>query len=58
MPATPIAPDFNEAFDIKSGLSPKLTLNLVLAVNGLSEAVDFLFSKVTHLGIRADIGLS
>jgi len=58
MPATTIAPNLNEALDVKVSLSPKLTLNLILSVNGLAETIDFLFGKVTHLGIRTDIGLS
>jgi len=58
MPNTPIAPDLNETLDVKVNLFSKLTLNPILVVNKLSETVDFLFSKVTHLGIRTDISLS
>jgi len=57
MPATTIASNLNKALDVKSGLSPELTLNLILPVNDLSETVDFLFRKVAHFGIRTDIGL-
>jgi len=58
MSATPITPDFNETLNVKVSLSPKLTFNLALLVNELTETVDFLFSQGTHLSIRTDIGLS
>jgi hypothetical protein len=58
MPTATITSNLNEPLDVKGSLSPKLTLNLVLFVNGLAETIDFLFSKVTHLGVGADIGLS
>ena len=58
MPATTITSNLNEPLNVKGSLSPKLTFNLVLFVNGLAETIDFLFGKVTHLGIRADTGLS
>jgi hypothetical protein len=57
MPDTTVAPDLSEALDIKVNFFSQLTLNPVLAVNKLSEMVDFFFSKVTHLGIRTDISL-
>jgi len=58
MPTAPVAPNFSETLDVKVNLSSKLTLNFTLLVNKLAEAVGFFFSKVTHLGIRTDIGLS
>jgi hypothetical protein len=58
MPAPPVAPNFSETFDVKVNFSSKLTLNFILTVNKLPETVGFFFSKVTHLGIRADIELS
>ena len=56
MPATPIATNFNEALDIKINLFAQLTFNPVLPVNKLSETINLVFSKITHLGIRADTG--
>jgi hypothetical protein len=57
MPDTSVAPDLSEALEIKVNFFSQLTLNPVLVVNKLSEAVDFFFSKVTHLSIRTDISL-
>jgi len=58
MPDAPIAPNFSKTLDVKVNLFSKLPFNLILPVNKLSETVDFLFGKVTHLDIRTDIGLS
>jgi hypothetical protein len=58
MPTTPVATNFSETLDVKVNLSSKLTLNFILSVNKLPETVGFFFSKVTHLGIRTDTGLS
>jgi len=58
MSTAPVATNFSETLDVKVNFSSKLTLNLILPVNKLPETVGFFFSKVTHLGIRTDIGLS
>jgi hypothetical protein len=58
VPASPVAPNLNEALDIHLNLTPEFTFHFVLFVNGFPEAIDLLFSKVAHLGIRTDIGLS
>jgi len=57
MSDTTVAPNFNETLDVKVALFSKPTLNLILPVNKLSETVNFLFSKVAHLGVRTDISL-
>jgi len=58
MPDTPIATYLNKTLDIKVNLFSKLTLNLMLPVNNLSETINLFIGKVIHLGIRTDTGLS
>jgi len=58
VPDTPIAANFAEALDIKVNLFSKLTLNLILMVNKLSETVDLFISKAIRLNIRIDTALS
>jgi len=57
MPDTPVATNLNKTFDVKVNLFPKLTLNPILPVNKLSDTINLIFSKATHLGIRADASL-
>jgi len=58
VPDTPIATNFAEALDIKVNLFSKLTLNLILMVNKLSETINLAFSKVIRLSIEIDTSLS
>jgi len=58
MPDTPIAANLAEALDIKGDLFSKLTLNLILPVNKLSETINLFVSKAVRLGIRINTGLS
>jgi len=58
MPDTSIATNLDEPFDIKVNLFSKLTLNLILMVNNLSETINLVFSKVIRLSIGIDTSLS
>jgi len=58
MPDTPIATDINEALDIKGNLFSKLSLNLMLPVDKLAEAINLLFSEVTGFNLSIDTSLS
>jgi len=58
MPDTSIATNLNEPLDIKVNLFSKLTLNLILMVNKLSETVDLFISKAIRLNIRIDTASS
>jgi len=58
VPATAVAPDFNEAFDIEVNLFAEVALDRVLPVNNFPEADHFFLSEVAYLGLRADISLS
>jgi len=58
MPDTPIAPDINEALDIKVNLFPELSLDGIFPVDKLSEVINLLFGKVISFSIRADSGAS
>jgi len=58
VPDTPIAANFNKALDIKVNLSSKLSLNLMLPVNNLPEAINLPFSKTVCLNLRIDTSLS
>jgi len=58
VPDTPIAANFNKAFDIKVNLSSKLPLNLILTVNNLPEAINLYFSKIIGINLRIDTSLS
>jgi hypothetical protein len=51
MPDTPIAANFHKAFDIKVDIFPKLSLNLMLPVNNLPEAINLLFGKFIRLNL-------
>jgi hypothetical protein len=57
MPDTSIATNLDQALDIKVNLLPEFTLNPILPVNSLSEAVYLILGKVTHLGLWIDTGL-
>jgi len=58
MPDTSIATNLDEPLDIKVNLFSKLTLNLILMVNNLSETLNLVFSKVTRLSVRIDASLT
>jgi hypothetical protein len=58
MPDTPIAPDIDEALDIKVNLFPEISLDGIFLVDKLSEVIHFLFGKVIGFGIRVDAGAS
>jgi len=57
MPAATVTADFNEALDVQLNLAPEFTLYPVLLVNNLAEAIDLIFGKLTHLGIRVYVAL-
>jgi len=58
MPDTPVATNIDETLDIKVNLFSKLTLNLTLMVNKLSETINLFFTKAIRLSIRIDTSLS
>jgi len=58
MSATPITTNLNKTLNIKVNLFFKLTLNLILMVNNLSETINLLFTKAIYLNIGIDVNLS
>jgi hypothetical protein len=58
VPVAAVAADFDEALDVHLNLAPEFTLYSVLLVNNLAEAIDLIFSKLAHLGIRIDVELT
>jgi hypothetical protein len=58
MPHTSIAANLDQALDVKVNLLPELTLNSVLPINVLSEAINLILGKITHPGLWIDTGLS
>jgi len=56
--ATPIATNFNKAFDIEVDLFSKLPLNPILPVNNLPETINLPFSKLIRLNLGIDTSLS
>jgi len=58
MSGASVATNLNETFDIKVNLFSKVTFNLILSVNQLSETINLIFSKVIHLNIWLDTRLS
>jgi len=58
VPDTPIAANFNKAFDIKVNLFSEFTLNPVLTVNNLPDTIKLVFGKLIRFNIRVDSSLS
>jgi hypothetical protein len=58
VPAATVAADFNEALDVHLDLAPEFTFYFILLVNNLAEAIDLIFSKLIHLGIRIYVELA
>jgi len=58
VPDASIAANLNETFNIKADHLPELTLNLVLTVNELSNAINFLIRESIYFGSRIDASLS
>jgi len=56
MPMTSIAANLNETPDIEAVLLPKLTLNLELPVNNLSDTAHLCLGKVVCRGLWIDTG--
>jgi hypothetical protein len=56
MPVTSIAANLNETPDIEAVLLPKLTLNLELPVNNLSDTAHLCLGKIVRRGLRIDTG--
>jgi len=54
MAVAPVATNFNKTLDVKVNLFSKVTLNLILMVNNLSETVDLSLSEAICLGVRAN----
>jgi len=57
MPATPIATNLDQTPDILFYRFPQFTLNPVLAVNSLPDAINLILGKAIRLGLRANIEL-
>jgi hypothetical protein len=58
MPDTPIATNLNETLDIEVNLFSQVTLNYILTVNNLPEAINLVFSEAIRLGISTNTRLS
>jgi hypothetical protein len=58
MPDASVAANLSEALDVKVNPFSKFTLNPILPVNKLTEAVNLILGKVTYLDIRIDASLS
>jgi len=58
VPTTPVAANLDETLNVEVNLFSKLTLNLVLSVNQLSESINFFFSQLVYLTLRSDAGAS
>jgi hypothetical protein len=58
VPGAPIAAYLDKTFDIEVDFLPEVTLNRVLTVNNLPEAIDLFLGKVIDPGLRVNPGLS
>src|SRR5262245_46842155 len=51
-----VRPDLDLALDVLRDLAPKVTLDLVRAVDEVADLADFVLGQVTHLGAALDAG--
>jgi hypothetical protein len=58
VPVTPIATNLDKALNVKVNLFSEVTLNPVLSVNYLPQAINLILSEVVQLSFRAYFGLS
>src|SRR5205823_11227631 len=57
MPHPAIAPNLHQSPDVPVNLPAKVALHHIVPVDDLSQASEFLFGEVLHLGVRIDVCL-
>jgi hypothetical protein len=56
VPEATIASDFGQAFDVQRHLAPQIAFDLVIAVDHLSQANNFVLGQVANAGVGVDAG--